>query len=86
VSAREPAPAVDGYSLHSLESLGHDPIGMVVVRVTDDWRRLTLPHIVDSIADDEPFTRCGRRLEKRPGTVFRYAPTSPIPTCRQCRP
>jgi hypothetical protein len=61
-----------------------EPIGSYVVRITDTDRRLTLPHLVESVIADEPVTRCGRRLRRRDGTQFRYSETLPLRTCAGC--
>jgi len=47
-----------------------------------DW--LTLPHFVESVIDDEPVTRCGRRLRAIEGTDFVYRPVFPARTCVWC--
>jgi len=47
-----------------------------------DW--LTLPHFVESVIDDEPVTRCGRRLRAIEGTAFVYRPVFPARTCVWC--
>jgi len=45
---------------------------------------LTLPHLVESVIDDEPVTRCGRRLRAIEGTAFVYRPVFPARTCEGC--
>ena len=45
---------------------------------------LTLPHLVESVIDDEPVTRCGRRLRAIEGTAFVYRPVFPTRTCAGC--
>jgi len=47
-----------------------------------EW--LTLPHLVESVIDDEPVTRCGRRLRAIEGTAFVYRPVFPARTCVWC--
>ena len=61
-----------------------DPlIGQYVRRHRNgDWT--TLPHLVESIIDDEPVTRCGRRLRAIEGTAFVYRPVFPARTCVWC--
>jgi len=63
-----------------------DPlIGQYVRRIrNDDWVQLTLSHLVESIIDDEPVTRCGRRLRAIEGTAFVYRPVFPTRTCVWC--
>ena len=41
-------------------------IGQWVRRVTGKGVARTRWHLIESLVDDEPFTRCGRRLRKRP--------------------
>lgn len=45
---------------------------------------LTLPHFVESIIDDEPVTRCGRRLRAIEGTELEYRVAFPSRTCAGC--
>jgi|GEM_PF-6707698 len=62
-----------------------DRIGQYVRRIrNDDWVQLTLSHLVESIIDDEPVTRCGRRLRAIEGTAFVYRPVFPARTCEGC--
>jgi len=44
----------------------------------------TFPHLVESVIDDEPVTRCGRRLRAIEGTDFEYRPVFPARTCQGC--
>jgi len=47
-----------------------------------DWT--TLPHLVESVIDDEPVTRCGRRLRAIEGTGFQYRFGFATRTCQGC--
>lgn len=66
----------------------YDPIGSYVTRESGDGlqRPLTLPHLVESVIDDEPVTRCGRRLRQREGTTFRYEAVPARRVCKRCQP
>jgi len=48
-------------------------------------RSLTLPHLVESVIDGEPVTRCGRRLRQREGTTFRYEAVPARRLCARCQ-
>ncbi len=64
------------------DTAGRD--GMIGQYVTS--ARLTRAHLVESVIDDEPVTRCGRRLRKREGTTFRYEATPARQVCAGCQP
>lgn len=60
-------------------------IGAFVIRRTEQRdTALTMPHLVESIIDDEPVTRCGRRLRARAGTYFHYLSSSARRLCAGC--
>jgi hypothetical protein len=61
-----------------------------------DWVRRddgsTKWHLVDSVVDGEPFTRCGRRLRRRANQGFEAVGTVPLTRmigqphlCQQCQ-
>jgi len=61
-------------------------IGQYVRRARNsvNFRYLTLSHLVESVIDDEPVTRCGRRLRAIEGTDFEYRPVFVGRTCQGC--
>ena len=63
--------------------MSDERIGQYVRRIRI-VRYLTLPHLVESVIDDEPVTRCGRRLRAIEGTDFVYRPVFPARTCVWC--
>jgi hypothetical protein len=73
-------------------------IGQWVRRIYEEgesaWSKRTLTrwHLVESVIDDEPVTRCGRRLRKRDRTEFEVSDVMPLTRmigqpqlCRQCQ-
>ncbi len=68
--------------------MSDERIGMLVTRVRrDDFNQpLTKPHLTESVVDDEPVTRCGRRLRQREGTTFRYEAVPARRICSGCQP
>ncbi len=65
-------------------------IGLYVTRCAvfpvATYRPLTLAHLTESLIEDEPVTRCGRRLREREGTRFRYEVTPARRVCSGCQP
>ena len=59
-----------------------DRIGSYVLRETATERPLTKAHLVESVINDEPITRCGRRLRDRKGTTLRYVDSGDL--CESC--
>mgnify|MGYP001577529346 CR=1 FL=1 len=45
-------------------------------------RVLTKTHYVESVIEDEPITRCGRRLRKREGSEVKAC--LPVNACSEC--
>lgn len=59
---------------------------VLVVDGTTRLEAITAPHLVESIVDDGPFTRCGRRFRRIEGTTFHYEETPTIAPCKRCVP
>lgn len=60
-------------------------IGRYVQRERDSGP-FTSPHLVESVIDDEPITRCGRRLRKQAGSTLVYVEVPVLRVCWQCEP
>jgi hypothetical protein len=43
-----------------------------------DGKALTKWHLVESVVDDEPVTRCGRRLRRRKDSEFEASDVMPL--------
>lgn len=52
-------------------------IGQWVRRITPS-QAITRWHLVESVIDDEPVTRCGRRLRARAGTALKAVDVMPL--------
>lgn len=64
-----------------------DLIGSWVSRVqAGTLETLGTVHRCESVINDEPVTRCGRRLRTLAGSVFAYTFEEPLVACRKCRP
>jgi hypothetical protein len=62
-----------------------DRIGQYVTRNRESGPT-TNPHLVESIIDDEPVTRCGRRLRKQARSTLVYLAVPVLRVCWQCEP
>jgi hypothetical protein len=67
-------------------------IGYWVRRVTGKGMALTKWHRIESVVDDEPFTRCGRRFRRRTTSWFESVDAMPLTRmigqpqlCGQCQ-